>query len=614
MVCRSVLTVLLSLAFGVHVFAAEETMWRNSLKPHGKADRVLTLAHRGRTGYKLLLSATPTTQDEKAAEELQHWLSEMTGAQLPIVQETWLSRFSPRCISIGETKCLRKSKIAGASENLGDEGYRIAVKGKRLFLWGGRTRGAINAVFALLEEDLGCRWYTHDHARIPKYETLSFAPMQRTYTPALKLRDPFYFVSFNEEWSLRNRTNAPAAKVREEWGGGIDYGSQMVHTFHALLPPEKYFEEHPEYFMMDANGNRNPHQLCTTNPDVVRLVIEEVRRYIKESPYTELVSVSKTDGGQTCLCENCKSLDDAEGSNMAALLHLVNKVAQDIEQDYPHVAISTLAYLETIGVPKTFRPAKNVVIRLCNDTVGSWVRPFVPAEQMDFGALLKSWAQVHDRIYIWDYVVNFSHYMAPMPNMEVIAKNIRFMVDNHAEGILTQGAYQCPGAEREWLRSWVIAKLMWDPSRDLSELMHDFIWGHYGKAAPALAEYNALLESQNQEHEESMQYPAGGIRFVMDSPFLSKEFLDRANEIFARAKQLAEDENILHRVETAHLPVMYVQLERGPEFVGDKYGDVLNRFEAIANRIGVRFFREGAPDFEERIATWRSRWKDYSVN
>jgi len=591
----------------------KDNAWRNSLIPTGKTGTKQTLTRNGKTGYRILLPAKPTTQDEKSAEELQRWLKEMTGAEFKIVRERWWPRFGAKYISIGRTRALRRSKLPLASENLGDEGYGIAVKGKRLFLWGGRTRGAINAVFALLEEDLGCRWYSDEHVRIPKRETLTFAPAQRTYVPALKLRDPFYFVSFNEDWSLRNRTNAPWAKVREEWGGSMDYGDRFVHTFHAFLPPAKYFEKHPEYYMLDAAGNRNAHQLCTTNPEVVRLVIESVRRYLKEFPHTEIVSVSKSDGGLlSCLCENCKALDDAEGTNMAALLHLVNKVAEDIEDDYPHVVVSTLAYLETVGVPKTMRPRKNVAIRLCNDSVGAWGQPFTPGEECRFGELLKAWSEVHDKMYIWDYVVNFSHYMAPMPNMEVIAKNIRFMVDNNAEGIMTQGAYQCPGAAREWLRSWVIAKLMWDPSRDLSALMQDFIYGHYGQAAPAIEEYNELLKQQGMKHKDVLANPPGGIRYRMDNPFLSREFLEESNDIFDSAEKLAENDEVLRRVEDARLPVMYVELCRGPEFVGDRYGEALDNFERISKRVGVRYFREGSPDYEEKIHAWRASWEKYS--
>jgi hypothetical protein len=567
-----------------------------------------------------LINESPTTQDQKAAEELQYWLQQMTGAKLPIEIESRKTRTKSDIISVGQTESLKKTRLAEIEEDLEDEGYGIAVKDEKLFLWGGRTRGVINAVLALLEEDLGCRWYTDEHFRIPDLETLKLAPVSRTYTPALRLRDPLWYVARDADWSLRNRTNAPWAEVREEWGGRIDYDGMFVHTFHSLLPPEEYFEEHPEYYEIDSTGKRNAHQLCTMHPEVVRLVKKKVRSILKDNPNTEIISVSKSDGtGEYCHCERCKPLDHAEGSHMASLLYLVNAVAEDIEKDYPYVLISTLAYLETLDVPKTIKPNKNVCIRLCNDYVGSWRRPFEPAEICDFAPLLKNWSEVCDRMYIWDYVTNFSHYPGPMPNMDVMAKNIRFFVKYNAEGVMPQASYQSRGSEREWLRSWVAAKLLWDPSLDVFELMDDFIYGHYGKAAPAIAEYNMLLRDQKKKFmvemsETWLNEHYNGIRYGMDHPFLSEEFLAKSTEIYDRAEALAENAQVLNRVQQDRLPIMYVKLMRGPEFVGDEYGNVLERFEGTARKSGVTHLREGSPDLDEKLQMWRTKWIEYQQN
>ncbi len=263
-----------------------------------------------------------------------------------------------------------------------------------------------------------------------------------------------------------------------------------------------------------------------------------MRQVLKANPHTEILSVSKNDSQVSCLCERCKKLRDAEGSDMANQLFLVNQVAEAIEAEYPEVIIDTLAYLETIQVPKTVRPRKNVAIRLCNDAVGAWSRPFTPAEQCDTAKLVSAWGAVHNRIYIWDYNVNFSHYLAPMPNLDVMVANIRFWIKNHAEGVMLQGGYQGP-AEQDQFKSWVTAKLLWNPAWDEKALARDFIQGHYGKAAPAIEEYQALLERMRVDHASAMASPPGGIRYPMDAPFFTKEFVVQATDIFARAKQLA---------------------------------------------------------------------------
>lgn len=565
--------------------------WVNALKPQGKPAGQVKVVKAGKPQGGIQLPDRPTPMETNAAVELQHWIKELTGATLDI--------------KAGKAG---GSRIAIRTDgSLGDEGYAIAVNRGQIILSGGKTRGVLNAVYALLEEDLGWRYYASDSIRLPKTNTLVIAPVARRYIPQLKIRDPFYASAFDPAWSLRNRANAPNAAVPEEQGGHMDYAGMFVHTAAQIVPPDNYFKEHPDYFAQAADGTRTTAQLCATHPDVVKIAIAYVRQVLRDNPHTEIVSVSKNDCQVSCLCPRCKKLRDEEGSDMANQLFLVNQVAQAIEAEYPNVIIDTLAYLETIQVPKTVRPRKNVAIRLCNDAVGAWSYPFKPAEQCDTAKLISAWGAVHNRIYIWDYTVNFSHYLAPMPNLDVIVANIRFWIKNHAEGVMLEGGYQGP-AERDQFKSWVAAKLLWNPALDERALARDFIQGHYGNAAPALEEYEVLLERMRADHASEMASPPGGIRYPMDAPFFTKGFVAQATDTFARAKQLAQgDDELMRRVEQAELPLLYVQCVRGPEFVGDKYAQVVDRFERIARREKVQFLQEGGPDFEPKLAGYKSR-------
>lgn len=146
-----------------------------------------------------------------------------------------------------------------------------------------------------------------------------------------------------------------------------------------------------------------------------------------------------------------------------------------------------------------------------------------------------------------------------------------------------------------------------DPAWDEKALARDFIQGHYGKAAPALTEYDALLERMRADHASEMASPAGGIRYPMDAPFITKPFVTQATDIFARAKGFARgDDELTRRVERAELPILYVQCVRGPEFVGESYGQVVGEFERIARREKVQFLEEGGPDFEGKLAGYKS--------
>ncbi|MGI8905278.1 MAG: DUF4838 domain-containing protein [Candidatus Sumerlaeaceae bacterium] len=574
----------------VALCAIAQAEWRNALVSLAEPSDPVTLVSRAKPAGHIQLPPRPTPQERKAAADLQHWIAQITSATLPIKKS-----------ARGAVVSIRTDDACN------DEEYRIQVDGRRILLYGGRTRGVVNAVYALLEEDMGCRFYTNESIRLPTTSTLVARPVPRRYGPRLKLRDPFYYCAFDPVWSLRNRTNAPDAKVPEAHGGHVDYDNMFVHTMDKLVSATVYFKKHPEYFALQPDGSRNPIALCATEPKVAKIAIKAVRDILRRNPNTEIISVSKNDTTVVCHCERCKKLRDAEGSDIANQLVLVNKIADAIAADYPRVTIDTLAYLETIQVPKTVRPRKNVAIRLCNDAVGAWTYPFRPAEQCDIAKLASAWAAVHHRIYIWDYNVNFSHYLAPMPNLDIMAANIRFWIRNNAEGVMLQGGYQ-GAAEQDHMKCWVTAKLMWDASWDEKELVHDFIWGHYASAAPAMQEYDDLLQQMRVEHKPTMDKPAQGIRYPMDAPFITRDFITSASALFSRARELAGgDTALLQRIERAELPILYVQCERGAEFTGPEYAAVVDRFALVARREKVNTTREGPTDLDAKIAGYHAK-------
>jgi hypothetical protein len=143
-------------------------------------------------------------------------------------------------------------------------------------------------------------------------------------------------------------------------------------------------------------------------------------------------------------------------------------------------------------------------------------------------------------------------------------------------------------------------------------LTQDFIWGHYGDASPMIAEYNELLRNQGILYEDSLRHPVDGIRFDMDQPFLSPEFLGSAEAIFDQAETLAETGEARHRVERERLPIMYVRLEQGPELAGPDYGALIDGFETIARREGATYLKEGSlPNLDAKLQEWREMWNGY---
>ena len=83
---------------------------------------------------------------------------------------------------------------------MGTEGYRLRAVGPHLAIIGDAPRGVLYGVYGLLQDHLGCRWFTPAISRIPRQERLAIGPLDETRVPVLEYRDPFILDCFDGDW------------------------------------------------------------------------------------------------------------------------------------------------------------------------------------------------------------------------------------------------------------------------------------------------------------------------------------------------------------------------------------------------------------------------------
>lgn len=549
--------------------------------------------------------ASPSTR--YAAEELQRFLREMSGAQLPIVTDA--APLADHEILVGKNDHFYPANISVEVAGLGKEGYVIRVTDRHVVIAGGEPRGTLYGVYGLLEDHLGCRWFTPSVSRIPKSPTLKMKPMIETVIPVLEYREPFVADCFDGDWSARNRMNGNTATLGERHGGKVVYFG-FVHTFDGLVPPGKYFAEHPEYFSMVKGQRIKDHtQLCCTNEDVVRIVTEEVKRRMREHPEATVFSVSQNDWGNYCQCDKCQALAKAEESQIAPVLHLVNRVAEAVKDEFPDKVIDTLAYQWTRKPPKTMRPASNVIIRLCSIEC-CFSHSFEKCNSVENRSFVKDvegWSKMCDRLWVWDYVTSFAHYFVPFPNLRLRGDNIRFLVRHNVRGILEQDVYTTLNGELSPLSGYLGAKLLWNPNYNENKAINEFLEGVYGPAAKPIRRYIDLIHNKVERENIHVKIWAGPEGKHLDDALLAK-----ADALWDRAEAaVADDPQTLERVRVARLSVDYAILERtrarrekvysidhehmkvvkNPEFVARA-----KHFFEVAERNGVTAIRESNGD------------------
>ncbi|MCD6352223.1 MAG: DUF4838 domain-containing protein, partial [Armatimonadetes bacterium] len=380
----------------------------------------LVIAEGHRSNFVIVVGADASPSEQHAAQELQNFLEQISGARLPIKDDT--GPIGPHEIILGDNAHLRKLGVKIDFERLGKEGFTIRTVPPHLVIAGGKLRGTMYGVYTFLEDHLGCRWFSTDCSYIPKKDRLEIGAIDDTQVPALEYREPFYKDAFDADWCARNKMNSSHAPLDAAHGGKVSYYG-FVHTFNSLLPPEKYFDEHPEYYSM-VNGKRvrDHTQLCCTNPEVQRLVAEEVLRRMREHPEATVFSVSQNDWGNYCQCPRCKAVAEREGSQIGPILELVNYVADRVREEFPDKIVDTLAYHYSRKPPKHIRPRPNVVIRLCSIEC-CFSHPLATCDSAANAAFrrdMEEWSKVCKRLWVWDYVVDFPHYLLPFPNLRVL--------------------------------------------------------------------------------------------------------------------------------------------------------------------------------------------------
>ena len=216
---------------------------------------------------------------------------------------------------VGQGPLARKMLPKIDWSKLGKEQTLIQSRGNVLVVAGGGPRGVLYAVYRLLQVKCGVRWWTPWATTIPKNRKLVLPSLNWSETPAFEYRDPYWFHAFDSDWAARNFDNGFNARLDRKRGGKVEYAG-FVHTYFGLVPPEKWFAAHPEWFS-EINGVRTYRdaQLCTTNPEMRRELLDQVRKKLRENPKAKIVSVSQNDCFNPCRCSVCHALSDREGDS-----------------------------------------------------------------------------------------------------------------------------------------------------------------------------------------------------------------------------------------------------------------------------------------------------------
>jgi hypothetical protein len=267
-----------------------------------------------------------------------------------------------------------------------DDRCAIGRRGGEIVLEASSSRGILHAVYHLLER-LGAQFPLDGPTRFPRIERERLAGIEPSrFEPAFARRafaSDIMTWNYTEQerlrfhlehdrrfipWIARHGVNASffishaidsRIRIEElnpylaERGIAPEYGGHVLQ----LLLPRARFENDPEYFSIDADGQRTRRgNLCVSNRAALNLVRANALKYVTDYPENELLHIWGADvhGGAWCRCGECSRL-----SPQLQYMKVVNLVAEAIgAANGPPVAY--LAYHDTLEPDPGLDPMRNV--------------------------------------------------------------------------------------------------------------------------------------------------------------------------------------------------------------------------------------------------------------
>lgn len=555
------------------------------------------LVYDGASAYVIVVAAAAAPPERRGAEELRDALRAMSGAELPIVAAAEGQPLPEHALVVGAGGPARALGVAPDLARLGPEGFVLKTVGPRLVIAGSPVRGTLYGCTTLLER-LGVRWFTPKVTRVPQKKTIPLPALDETQVPAFEYREPYFTEAQDRDWAARNKVNGASAHLDAATGGQVVY-HHFVHTFDDLVPPALY-DAHPEYFpQIGGKRVKGYVQRCLTNPDVLKLAIERVRAWIREAPEASIYSVSQNDCGNECACPACTALVQKYGSPAGLYLWFVNQVAEAIEAEHPDKLIDTLAYEFTQVPPHGIAPRKNVRVRLCPISCCQ-AHPYATcgaAPNRLFVNNLRAWSRITDTLYIWHYNTNFAHYLLPFPDFDEFPAETRLYHQAGVKGIFFEGAYAPGGGGSDAeLRSWVMARLLWDVGVDTDALVTEWMQGVYGPAWEPMRRWFDRLHQAARDPQHHFT-----IYCTPDIYYLPAEVLADGDRLFDAAEKLAVGDAVASDyVAKARLALRYTKLVRRPAV-----GEELDAFLAGVRRYGITQLSEG-----HGVDAWEKQYRE----
>jgi len=490
----------------------------------GTPSDAVTIVTAPHSDWRIVSPSATAPGVDWAVKELQKYLFQMTGCELPIVTRPG----SKPTFVIGlRARLSRADRALLPPPAPGYDGYAIVVNPAaaktpaRIVIAGDNGRGVIYGVYDLLER-LGCRWFypTEDPVDpevVPQQDTVSLPAGSWAVASPMKYRicnGSEWFFEMQPApalkqlaWAMKARYNAMGwqadthTPLDKQYQQLADYGlvaelkqrDMMLHgpahSFNLLLRAEDYMTNHPEWFGL-RDGKRVPQtfagaQFCWSNREARKKFTDNVEAFARRAPQIHILCLVPFDGGQACECEQCKK----EGASNLLML-LMGEVIERLKASRPDLLVETVGgYGAAMDPPDTaqIHPQQRVVW-------AHWGRGYTMGyddDRYDRKANLEKWRRAaRGGITICQYYTdNFAEPWVMSPFTVALEGDRRYFQQKGIDSV-----YMLMWPRGYWwnhgLNGYLAGRFFYDFSLSPYDLLRDYARHYFGaEAGPLLADY-----------------------------------------------------------------------------------------------------------------------------
>ncbi len=525
-------------------------------------------------------------------------------------------------IWLGRELCTQEWITPEELDELGDEGFIIrtytparkyAQKGvaKQLLICGKTDVGTLNGVFSFFERYLNVVWLSASYI----------------HTPALGYRLKEIDYKFTPHFGYRIFiSDLPEFKMEGDRKEGLHLSLSVSEKDFIPIPIYKVFlieETQQNTSMLETSISNRP--ICFTSETAQQTFLTYMKKEIELQPERKFWTIDAGETENMCACPNCQELVRNNRAPVSPLLVMLNNAVSELEMFYPgrefYICLSLRGKMRQ--ATSHMQVHNKIFIALSTDTCDVAHALEDPTSPMNacFINDLKAWRNLTPNILIQYYAgANYFCGLFPQPEWFHYQKNIQLFDRYQVQGIIVCAPSLKLPSFTEWnaLKSYLLARLIWDPDLIIEDEINRFTNAYYGSAGSKFVEYfnyqREFVKNNNIQcsiYQKvpwwNTSYASSAGKFVeqtINMPFYSQDIY---NHVFKTALSL-------YYPSLVSLPDIQVQEDKITEvrpdtIKEDQFWNTLEKVEGLVPRGSYSLYRD---TFSEILCSAKFPERTYS--